>query len=1086
MLNAESPRLVLPPVPDDQRDAAVAIWSQPLVIETYEPEEPDRFPAYLDARVYQGSSGRVFPLPFIERIASTRSARTWHAVHLENEWVRIVVLPELGGRIHIGYDKVAGYDFFYRNNVIKPALVGLTGPWISGGVEFNWPQHHRPATYLPTDVEIEVDDDGSATVWCADHDPFARMKGMHGIRLRPDSSRVEAHVRLQNRSETTQTFLWWANVAARVGDDYQSFFPGDVGYVADHARRAISAFPQADRHYYGIDYPARRDAEHPDGDRLDWYRNIPVPTSYMITATGEEFFGGYDHGHDAGFVHWAPREVSPGKKQWTWGNAPFGWAWDANLTDGDGPYVELMAGVFTDNQPDFAWLAPGETKTFRQVWYPVRGTGLVTAAGEDAAARVASDDTGADIVIAASVVLPGARLVVRGADGATVLDRLLDLDPGATVAVRVEVPQVDVELRHGDRVVLVASSRPHDAAPEPVTAEAPPEPADVASVDELHAIATYLQQYRHATRSPEPYWAEVLRRDPDESRARTALGAIAYGRADYTLAAEHLRAAVHRVRRWAPTPRDAEPLYLLGLVEIRRGDLGAAAELLARASWDEAWRDASLFALARLRAAQGDRNGAIRALTELLPLRPDHLQSRDLLAALLIAAGDRPAASAILADVLARDPLDQWARHLAGRPLSSDPTVLLDVALEYADAGLLAESLGVLDEADRARAASGQVDVERVVAAHRAEILDRLGRRDQAAGERRRARSLPVRHAQALRLSDIRALETSLAADPTDSGTALLLGNWYYDRRRGADAVAAWTVAADADDVETAVVARRNLGLAAYNLERDAGGARQWYESARARDPRDAKLLYEFDQLRARLGDDPAARLRELRAERALVDTRDDLTVVFVELLVETGGIDEALDVLSARRFQPWEGGEGRVLAAWDSANLAAARRALAAADGVGAEAAVRRSLVLPASLGEARHDLANAAEIWLVLGDARAAQGDQAGARAAWGHAAANAARDFVKMSVTPYSARTWWSIVALRRLGRGDEADALERGLRDWVADYATREPVVDYFATSLPTMLLFAPDLTAERDAEVAVNRRQLGELDRVAAG
>ena len=110
-----------------------------------------------------------------------------------------------------------------------------------------------------------------------------------------------------------------------------------------------------------------------DGGRLDWYRNIPVPTSYMCLGSEDDFFGGYDHGAGAGFVHWADHRIAPGKKQWTWGNAPFGWAWDRNLTDGDGPYVELMAGVFTDNQPDFSFLAPGETRAFRQYWYPHPG-----------------------------------------------------------------------------------------------------------------------------------------------------------------------------------------------------------------------------------------------------------------------------------------------------------------------------------------------------------------------------------------------------------------------------------------------------------------------------------------------------------------------------------------------------------------------------------------------------------------------------------------------------------------------------------------------------------------------------------------
>jgi hypothetical protein len=129
--------------------------------------------------------------------------------------------------------------------VIKPALVGLAGPWISGGVEFNWPQHHRPATFLPVEVAIERDEDGSVTVWCSDHDPISRMKGMHGICLRPGCAYLELKVRLSNRTWDTQTFLWWANLATRVHEHYQSFFPHDVRYVADHAKRAVTEFPHS-------------------------------------------------------------------------------------------------------------------------------------------------------------------------------------------------------------------------------------------------------------------------------------------------------------------------------------------------------------------------------------------------------------------------------------------------------------------------------------------------------------------------------------------------------------------------------------------------------------------------------------------------------------------------------------------------------------------------------------------------------------------------------------------------------------------------------------------------------------------------
>ncbi len=207
-----------------------------VAIPTYMPALPDKNPMFLEKRVYQGSSGKVYPLPFTDRIAEKPVDRKWRAVWLENEFLRVMILPELGGRIHAILDKTNGYDLIYNQKVIKPALVGLAGPWISGGIEFNWPQHHRPATFLPVEYEVESLPDGSKIVWCSDHDPMARMKGMHGVCLHPGKAYVELKVRAYNRTPFTQTFLWWANVATKVHEAYQSFFPPDVYYIADHAK----------------------------------------------------------------------------------------------------------------------------------------------------------------------------------------------------------------------------------------------------------------------------------------------------------------------------------------------------------------------------------------------------------------------------------------------------------------------------------------------------------------------------------------------------------------------------------------------------------------------------------------------------------------------------------------------------------------------------------------------------------------------------------------------------------------------------------------------------------------------------------
>ncbi|MFC4137889.1 MULTISPECIES: DUF5107 domain-containing protein [unclassified Microbacterium] len=904
-------------------DAGEAIvWESTLILPTYEPDEPSRFPMYLDNRVYQGSSGRVYPMPFVEGVAREATDHAWRAVHLENRYIRVTVLPELGGRIYTGYDKTTGYDFFYRNHVIKPALVGLDGPWISGGVEFNWPQHHRPGTYFPTDADLVLGDDGSATVWCRDHDPFARMTGIHGIRLHADRSVVEILGRFHNRTEQMQTFLWWANAAVRVHDDYQSFFPQDVGFVADHARRAITAFPQADRPYYGVDYPAAA-AERPGADRIDRYANIPAPTSYMVVDTKGEFFGGYDHAAGAGVVHWADRRISPGKKQWTWGDSPFGHAWDRHLTDADGPYVELMAGVYTDNQPDFSWLRPGEVKRMRQVWFPIPAIGIAHQANEDAALHVSLEEPGfAGIRLAVTRPTAATVRVLVGRD--QIWSDAADVAPGQVAEFRLALPEgtdaadVRVEVRSGTRLVLEWRLL-EGSAEEPWLATVPPSPAETGSVDELYLTGLHLEQYRHPTRSPLPYWQEAIRRDPGDSRTRLALAWRAYRSGAYAEAEEHLRIAIARATARNERLRDTEPYYLLGLVLIRLDRPEEAAEAFGRASWDGAWHRASAFEGACLLArnglvAQARRDGDAAAA--------DGSEPR--LAALRIVLarrdGDPDAAADVLTAELAAGIPDDLIRYLAAGTLPSDGGRLIDLALDLARFGERDAALSVLQEAALAPATptGGHAAIAHYL---RACLLEASGRSGEAAAARSDARGADRRWVFPAGLDVHDALVAALRADPEDAVAADLLGRLLYQEGRRVEASVLWerAVAGGAQDP----VLLRNAGLAAYNVAHDDALAWARYEQARAAAPDDARLLSEQDQLAEKLGHPAEQRLARLRASADLVAQRDDLAVAYAELLRLTGDPQGALEWIDSRSFQPWEGGEGRVLAAWDAARAA-------------------------------------------------------------------------------------------------------------------------------------------------------------------
>ena len=1046
---------------------------------------------FLERRVYQGSSGRVYPLPFVDRIATEAQDRSWQAVHVENEFVRVMVLPELGGRIHVAMDRTNGYDFVYRQNVIKPALVGLAGPWVSGGIEFNWPQHHRPATFMPLDFQIEDHADGSKTIWCSDHDPTQRLKGMHGVCLHPGKARIELKVRLYNRTSLVQTFLWWANVGVHVHEQYQSFFPPDVHHVADHAKRAMSRFPLCEGVYYGVDYgeraahgvPADERPQHfvPPGNYaandLSWYANIPVPTSYMALGSKEDFSGGYDHKRGAGLIHVANHHIAPGKKQWTWGNHQFGYAWDRNLTDHDGPYIELMAGVFTDNQPDFSFLAPGETKTFSQHWYPIRDIGPAQKANTEAAIGVAVSGRTARVGVHVTESLRAAGVRVH-TSGQVLLDTTADLTPASPLVASVELPpgisatDVTVVLRtaEGREVLRYAPSpEPQSEREIPLPATPPPSPREVDSNDELYVVGLHLEQYRHATRSPDGYWLEALRRDPGDSRCNNAMGLWYLRRGEFDRAEQFFRRAIDRLTQRNPNPRDGEAFYNLGLALRYLGRDSDAYDSLYKATWSQSWSSAASLALAEIDAGRGDWTVALQHVTASLRTNTDSLNARNLAVVVLRELNRNEEAEGLLRETLSLDPMDSWARHLANGPPPRDNHIRLDLALDHARSGLYARAAEILAGANL-EAGDGSVPM----------VLYALGYFHQKVGDRAAAEAAYSEGAKAApdycfpsRLEELIILQAVIAGHPEDARAPYYLGNLLYDRRRHEEALRLWEQSARLQPAYSVVW--RNLGIGYFNVEHDVGLALSAFDTAVAAAPTDARILYERDQLWKRTGEGPARRLTELEQRPKLVRLRDDLSVELASLYNQTQQHAAALALIRSRRFQPWEGGEGLALGQHVRTHLALGRAALA--DGHPAEAGrfFEAALNPPDNLGEVHHPLANRSDIYYWLGRAAEAAGEIATARIWWERAARHQG-DFQEMSVRSFSEMTYYNALALRRLDRGGEAEAVLRSLLAYAEGLIEQRVDIDYFATSLPAMLLFEDDLQARNTVTATVLQAQ----------
>lgn len=1040
----------------------VRCWEEDVMIPTYPVQDPDPNPMFLEKRVYQGSSGKVYPNPFTDRVSLEKEPRAYRAIMLENEYIQLMILPEIGGRIHAGMDKTNDYPFFYRQHVIKPALVGLLGPWISGGVEFNWPQHHRPSTYMPVHAATEQHSDGTCTVWLSEHDPMLRMKGMVGISLAPGRSMIEAKVRLYNRTPLPQTFLWWANVAVRVHDQYQAFFPPDVTFVADHAKRAITSFPVARGSYYGIDYRP--------GTDISWYKNIRVPTSYMVTDSKYDFFGGYDHAKQAGLVHTSDHHIAPGKKLWTWGNAEFGYAWDRNLTDEDGPYVELMAGAYTDNQPDFSWIQPYEAKRFSQFWYPIQKIGPAKNANREAAVNLEFEQGKARLGVA--VTERRSVRVVLTVRGMPIVDEVHEAAPNMPIVMEAPVEEgrpEDFALRIEDEEgheILSYRPEPRVERDLPNPASEPLEPRDIESVEELYLTGLHLEQYRHATRSAEAYWAEGLAREPDNARLNNAMGLACLRRGELAKAEEYFERAVQRLTMRNPNPNDGEVFYNLGLAQQYQGKSAQAYEAFYKAVWNYAWKSAGCFALAGIATAREELREALEMIERSLEENPQHLKARALKTSLLREMNRRNEAQKEIEETLALDPLD--FRTMAERLLLSgsqkdlkafvdalegDVQTLLDVTYDLAWSGLRRDAFRLLRSCTEV--AGIQYPMVWYTLAWLAGSIDHAGAADLVDQAERCA----TRYCFPARLEEMIVLEDAIERKPAAAKAHYYLGNLYYDKRRYQDAMRCWRRSIELDDSFS--IPLRNLAIAEFNINEDAAAANGLYKRSFRANPADARLLYEWDQLKKRAGLASAEeRLAFLSRNLVLAGQRDDLVVERVTLLNQFGRHEEALGEIGRRRFSPCEGGEGLVSGQYVAAHRALGVRALS--DGRFEEALrhFEAARLYPENLGEGKHLLTLERDLDYFSGLAAEGLGDGERARGYWRAGAAELAS---------FGRHSYFQACALQALGEDVAAKQVLLGLADHANAMRAIKPKIDYFATSLPNMLLFEDDLEKRNRTE-----------------
>ena len=905
-----------------------------LILPTYPEPRAEELPMFAENRVHQRTSGNPFPNKIVSAVdREHREDREYTLVVLENDYIRVEVLPDIGGRIYSATDKTTGYDFFYKQHVIKPALIGVLGSWVSGGVEFNWPFHHRASGFMPCDFTVEEFADGSVACHLSEHDPIDRMKGMVSIVLRPDTKYFETRMRLYNRTDSAHSFLWWENAAVPVDENYQIFFPQDVTYVNFHYLKSRITFPVAANGVFnGIPMFEERD--------ISWHKNTREATSYFASASDFDFFGGYDHKKQCGVVHIGDHHISPGKKMFTWAYGQLSKSWENALTDTDGQYAELMAGSYSDNQPNFSWLAPYETKEFSQYWYPISGIGAPTFANLDCAFRIERQEGAGALLIQSSTLFEGATVRVYDEEN-VYLKQEITLDPAAYVSLSLpELPKyvsVIVESKDGTTVATY-TERAYDEhnMPKPITDM--PVAAEMTNAEELYLAGVHVDQYRDPAVKPDAYWRRALERDPRHIPSLIAMAKYELSCARLDAARAYAERAIDALTLYNTRTESGEGYYVYAQILEAKGDYKCAYDFYYKAAFAADSVAKAMTRIALLDVRNENYKEAVRHAEWAL----DYGRKNSLAVATLTMAhkelGNHEEADRVAKGHLSTDPLNHLIKFVNNSrdfyvSLKSNPAeTCLDLAADLEAMGRYSDAIRLLADLCEAHPDSRTKMVYYALAY----FAKRCGM--DSTPYLAAAKDAPVGHAYPSRLFELKILR-----EYEDTDAKLLLGCLLYHKRqyaRAADLFAA---------CEESYIAKRNLAVAYYShLGRHEEAKRIMLALVEER-PEDAQLLYECVVLLNKMGCAPQEKIDLILEYNG---TREDIVVELAKAYNQNGQYDEAINTLMSRDFVPCEGGEHAIADQYMFAYLAKGIDAMKCGNYEAALALLTFGQTLPQSLG--------------------------------------------------------------------------------------------------------------------------------------
>lgn len=963
--------------------AQVKVYEGTEVIPTYQKGADEVSPLFYTGRSVQGAQGKVYPYASQTKLGDSLVDVSYEMVYLENEYIRVKVLPAFGGRLFSAIDKTNGHELFHTNSVIKPDLIGTLGAWVSGGIEWCFPHHHRTSTMMKSDYRMIENEDGSATVWIGETEKTRDMRGVIGMTLRPGKSYIEVDYRINNTNTLTTTFLFWANVAITANDDFRTFWPPSQEIGVFHNNSSFVQWPLS------TDTPSYGRTSYKAGTDLTWWKNHPNPVSFFMWDIKEGFIGGYDYGQNAGTVHVGDPFENNASKLWQFGPGLQGQNARRKLTDDGKAYVELMTGTFSKNQPDYSWILPHSVKDAKNFWYPIRDLEVVKNSTTDASVTMQMrNEKTVFFGFNTTSKFENAKLILKSGD-AILVEKTISIDPAnpftETYKSRKAINeyQLHVAIQDSKGRELVSYQPKELKHPElPEAQERVKNPDEIDTVEDLYLTGRFVEQFSRPGKEPDHYYLAALKKSPNDYRTNIALGQRRLGQMKYEEALSYLQKAADKLKIKYMQPKEGELFYYMGMAQKALGQTEDAYESLARAAWYYQWFSAANYQLAQIESQKGNYEKSLELIKEAYSTNNRDGRIVTLYASLLRQAGMNEKAVSLLNDLLAYDPLNFTALYEKG--LSEGDTSMakwhksmqdldnnyLEIATHYLNTGFHEDGISLLSSLENPK--------NPLIGYYLSYFQTESG--NETALQSAEKSSLD--YAFPYRPETETVLKKVIEKNPQDATAYYLLGNLLYDHRP-TDAMNAWEKAGEIDNSIPMVA--RNMAFGAFYTDKDPNKAIEYITRAISLDNSNplwyAELSKYYDESDADFNDNLAILRKNLDV------AKNDVTApkTYVELLNLSGDYDEAIQFLAEHHFRTWEGGRETYWHYVDTHTLKA-KELIKSKDYEKAISHLGSALEYPENLevGKPTHDEKNAM-IYYYMGDAYSQMGSTKKAKEAY-----------------------------------------------------------------------------------------------------